>query len=73
MSKAGRPATKGDHISMLKALTAVALVAGIALAIVGAVGGGIAFTIVGDVLVVVGVVQFLIARRGGLPTSGLPG
>lgn len=58
---------------MLKALTAVALVAGIALAIVGAVGGGIAFTIVGDVLVVVGVVQFLIARRGGLPTSGLPG
>ncbi len=58
---------------MLKALTAVALVAGIALAIVGAVGGGIAFTIVGDVLVVVGVVLFLIARRGGLPTSGLPG
>ena len=54
---------------MRKALNAVILVVGIVLIILAAVGvGGLVFTILGDVLVVGGVLFFLILRK----TSGPP-
>ena len=49
---------------MLMALNAAVLTAGMVLAIVGVVIGGIIYTIVGDVLVVGGV---LVLRRKGSP------
>ena len=58
---------------MLKALTAVILVLGIALAIVGAVGGGLAFIIVGDILLVGGAIMYLVAIKAGGPTVRPPG
>ena len=53
---------------MLMALNAAILTAGIVLAIVGVVIGGIIYTIVGDVLVVGGVLLFFVFRRKGSPS-----
>ena len=58
---------RGICTSTLMALNAVILTAGIVLAIVGVVIGGIIYTIVGDVLVVGGVLLFFVFRRKGSP------
>ena len=48
---------------MLKAINAVLLSAGIVFVILGAVAGGVVFAIVGDVLVVAGVLLFIVLRK----------
>lgn len=55
---------------MLKPLTAAILVIGIALIIFAVAKGSIAFAVVGDVLVVVGVVLYWYVRKASPPSSG---
>ena len=52
----------------MKALTGALLVAGIVLVIISAIIGGLIFAIIGDVLVVSGVLLYLYVRK----TSGPP-
>ena len=55
---------------MIRVLTALVLVVGIVLAIAGAIAGTIVVSIVGDVLVVVGLLLYYYARKvGGSPPS----
>jgi uncharacterized membrane protein len=55
---------------MIRVLTALVLVVGIVLAIAGAIAGTIVVSIVGDVLVVVGLLLYYYARKvGGSPSQ----
>ena len=56
---------------MVKALVAAAVAAGIVLIIIGAVSGSVVLAIVGDVLVVGGVLMYWAVKRGGGPRPGL--
>ena len=58
---------------MLKAITAAILVIGIALIIIAAVRGSIAFAVVGDVLVVAGVVLYWYFKKTAQRASGSSG
>ena len=53
----------GNNLPMMKAINAILLVAGIIFVILGAVTGGVVFAIVGNVLVVAGVLLFIVLRR----------
>jgi drug/metabolite transporter (DMT)-like permease len=50
---------------MIKALNALILVAGIIFVVLGAILGNLVVVIVGDVLVLVGVLLYLAVRRAG--------
>ena len=52
---------------MLKALNAIVLLAGIIFVVLGAIGVGIVLVILGDALVVIGVLMYLLTRRASRP------
>ena len=56
---------------MVKALIAAVVVAGIVLIIIGAVSGEVALAIVGDVLVVGGVLMYWSVKRSAAPSAEL--
>ena len=56
----------GNNLSIMKAINAILLIAGIVFVILGAVTGGVEFAIVGDILVVAGVLLFIVLRRRSL-------
>jgi uncharacterized membrane protein len=57
---------------MLRALIALILVAGLAVVIIGAAVGGVILVVIGDVLVVGGVLTYFVwGRRSGPPSQSL--
>ena len=55
---------------MIKVITAILLVAGIVLAVVGAVSSNTLLAVVGDIIVLVGILVFLILKKRGAPGAG---